>query len=469
MTNKFRIEHDSLGEIEVPIDAYYGAQTQRAVHNFPVSGHTASPGFIWASAVIKLSAAKVHEELGLLPKDKSEAIQQAASEVMNGELNDQFVVDVYQAGAGTSHNMNTNEVIANRALEILGHKRGGYHIIHPNDHVNMAQSTNDFIPTALRLFFMKDGLKLMEALKDVSEAFRRKAKEFDHVLKSGRTHLQDAVPVRLGQEFNAYAEAVERGAAKIEAARNDLGEIGLGGSAAGTGLNVHPDYRRLMPEKLREVTGFSEIRPTSDYFWAMQSLGPLVEFSSSLNNLAVELSRIMNDLRLMASGPTTGLAEIILPPVQPGSSIMPGKVNPVLAEMMNMVCFSVMGFHHSVTWAAGAGQLELNVMMPLLAYSVGEAMNALTGGLKAFLNRALEGITANEDRCRHYLENSYGLVTALNPIIGYEKAAGVAKEAGRTGKSIKEIILEKGYLTEEQMKKVIDPEKLTSPGIPSID
>ena len=467
--NRFRKEHDTLGEIDVPENAYYGAQTQRAVHNFPVSGHTAARGFIWASAVIKLAAAKVHDQLGLLPNDKAEAIISAASEVMNGDFDSQFVVDVYQAGAGTSHNMNTNEVIANRALEILGHKRGEYDIIHPNDHVNMAQSTNDFIPTALRLFFMKDGLKLIETLDEVSKSFRIKAKEFDHVLKSGRTHLQDAVPVKLGQEFGAYAEAIERCRDKIISAKNGLSEIGLGGSAAGTGLNVHPEYRSLIVEKLQEATGYMEIKPASDYFWAMQSLGPMMEFSSVLNNLALELSRIMNDLRLMASGPTTGLAEIILPPVQPGSSIMPGKVNPVMAEMLNMVCFSVMGFHHSVSWAAGAGQLELNVMMPLLAYSVGEAMKALTGGLKAFNDRALTGIMANEERCQNYLENSYGLVTALNPIIGYEKAAAIAKEAGATGKSIKQAILDKGYLTAEQMKKVLNPEKLTSPGIPAID
>ena len=467
--NRFRKEHDTLGEIDVPENAYYGAQTQRAVHNFPVSGHTAARGFIWASAVIKLAAAKVHDQLGLLPNDKAEAIISAASEVMNGDFDSQFVVDVYQAGAGTSHNMNTNEVIANRALEILGHKRGEYDIIHPNDHVNMAQSTNDFIPTALRLFFMKDGLKLIETLDEVSKSFRIKAKEFDHVLKSGRTHLQDAVPVKLGQEFGAYAEAIERCRDKIISAKNGLSEIGLGGSAAGTGLNVHPEYRSLIVEKLQEATGYMEIKPASDYFWAMQSLGPMMEFSSVLNNLALELSRIMNDLRLMASGPTTGLSEIILPPVQPGSSIMPGKVNPVMAEMLNMVCFSVMGFHHSVSWAAGAGQLELNVMMPLLAYSVGEAMKALTGGLKAFNDRALTGIMANEERCQNYLENSYGLVTALNPIIGYEKAAAIAKEAGATGKSIKQAILDKGYLTAEQMKKVLNPEKLTSPGIPAID
>ena len=464
MTN-YRVEHDSLGDVRVPADAFWGAQTQRAIENFPISGHRTAFGFVWATAAVKCAAAMVHGDLGLLPQDKARAIIQAATEVMDGKLTDQFVVDVYQAGAGTSHNMNTNEVIANRALEILGHRRGEYKIVHPNDHVNMAQSTNDVIPTALRLFVLRDGIPLLEAVDRLAMSLRAKAKEFDGVLKSGRTHLQDAVPVRLGQEINAYAEAVERGCERIAQAREGLLEIGLGGSAAGTGLNVHPEYRPRVVAALAEITGFP-LKQTDDYFWAMQSLGPLVEFSAALRNFAIELSRIMNDLRLLSSGPTTGLNEITLPPVQPGSSIMPGKVNPVMAEMLNMVCFSVIGFDEAVTWAAGAGQLELNVMMPLLAFSVGEQMKALTGGINAFVNRAVGGIVANEDDCRRFLEKSLGLVTALNPIIGYEKAAEVAKESRKTGRSIKEIVLEKGYLTAEQMRKTLDPAALTEPGIP---
>ncbi len=464
----YRTEKDSLGEVKVPAGAYYGAQTKRAVDNFPVSGHKPAFGFIWAGAAVKRAAAIVHRDLKLIGEKEVEAIIAAATEVMDGKLTDQFVVDVYQAGAGTSHNMNLNEVIANRALEILGQGRGEYSIIHPNDQVNMAQSTNDLIPTSLRLFCLRDGQLVLDALDKVESGFRDKAEEFHNVLKSGRTHLQDAVPVRLGQEFGGYAEAVKRARQKIAAAREALLEIGLGGSAAGTGLNVHPEYRPRVTKALGEVTGF-ELRQASDYFWAMQSLGPLVDFSSALRNLAIELSRIMNDLRLLASGPTTGLNEITLPPVQPGSSIMPGKVNPVLAEMMNMVCFSVIGFHESVAWGAGAGQLELNVMMPLVGYAVGEQMKILTGGLNAFHDRCLTGITANENDTRKFLEKSLGLVTALNPIIGYEKAAEVAKESRTTGRSIKEIILEKGYLTAEQMEKVLDPANLTEPGIAGID
>jgi fumarate hydratase class II len=464
----YRIEKDSLGDVKVPKNAYYGAQTQRAVGNFPVSGHRAHPGFIWAGAAIKRAAAKVHSDLELIPEDIAAAIQKAAAEIMDGKFADQFVVDVYQAGAGTSHHMNLNEVITNRALEILGKNRCDYSVIHPNDHVNMAQSTNDVIPTSIRLFCLRDSVPLLEVLDAVETGFREKAVEFDGILKSGRTHLQDAVPVRLGQEFGAYAEAIKRERKKIAAARDQLNEIGLGGSAAGTGLNTHPEYRERVAVALKEITGFP-IRPADNYFWAMQSLSVFVDFSGALRNLAIELSRIMNDLRLMSSGPTTGLVEIELPPVQPGSSIMPGKVNPVLAEMMNMVSFSVIGFHESVAWSSGAGQLELNVMMPLVAYAVGEQLKILTGGLRTFLEKCLLGIKPNEDSCRTYLERSLGLVTALNPIIGYMKAAEVAKEAQRSGRSVKVIILEKGYLTEDQMVKVFDPGPLTEPGIPGTE
>ncbi len=462
---EFRKEKDSLGEIKVPAEAYYGAQTQRAVDNFHVSRHTAHPGFIWAGAVIKRAAAKVNADLGLLPKDHADAIQQAAAEIMDGGLADQFVVDVYQAGAGTSHNMNLNEVIANRALEILGKPRGDYDTIHPNDHVNMSQSTNDVIPTSLRIFALKESVALLDILDDVEKGFRAKSEEFDHILKSARTHLQDAVPIRLGQEFGAYAEAIKRGCEKIAQIREPLNEIGLGGSAAGTGLNVHPKYRQRVADTLAEITGFP-IKPANDYFWAMQSLAPFVDFSAALRNLAIELSRIMNDLRLLSSGPTTGLSEIALPPVQPGSSIMPGKVNPVMAEMMNMVCFSLIGFHESIAWAAAAGQLELNVMMPLVGYAMGEQITIMTGGLRAFLEKCLRDIKPNEDSCRTYLEKSLGLVTALNPIIGYASAAEVAKEAQASGRSIKEIILEKGYLNEDQITEILDPGPLTEPGIP---
>ncbi len=468
MSIKTRTEKDSLGEIKIPVDAYWGPQTQRAVGNFPVSGRGPFPGFVWATAAVKRAAAMTHRELGLIHPQKADAIIQAAAEVMEGKLADQFVVDVYQAGAGTSHNMNANEVIANRALEILGYPRGEYSVIHPNDTVNMAQSTNDVIPTALRLFFLRDSVPLLKTLEKLEDGFRAKSREFSEILKSGRTHLQDAVPVSLGQEFSAYAEAVKRGRMRIAQAREALCEIGLGGSAVGTGLNVHPRYREMAAKALAEISGFP-LKPACDYFWAMQSLEPLLTFSGALGDFAVELSRIMNDLRLLASGPTTGLAEIVLPPVQPGSSMMPGKVNPVMAEMLNMVCFSVIGYREAAMWASGAGQLELNVMMPLLAFSVGEQMKILTNGIASFTEKALYGIKADRARCREYLEKSYGLVTALNPIVGYAKAAEAAKEAAKTGKSIKEVILEKGYLTEKQMEKVLNPKQLTNPGIPRVE
>jgi fumarate hydratase class II len=464
---KTRVEKDTLGEVEVPAEAYWGAQTQRAVGNFPVSGYKPAFGYIWAGAAIKRAAAEVHRDLGRLPAEHAAAIIRAAGEVMEGKLTGQFVVDVYQAGAGTSHNMNLNEVIANRALEILGRNRGAYQIIHPNDQVNMAQSTNDVIPTSLRLYFLRDSLPLLSALAELEQGFRNKATEFAQILKSGRTHLQDATPVRLGQEFGAYAEALVRARANIAMVREALLEIGLGGSATGTGLNTHPEYRARVTAALTEITGFP-LKQTNDYFWAMQSLGPLVDFSAALRNLALELSRIMNDLRLLASGPTTGLNEITLPPVQPGSSIMPGKVNPVMAEMLNMVCFSVIGFHEAVAWAAAAGQLELNVMMPLVAYAVGEQLKVLTGGVAAFAARSLAGITANTTSTQYFLEKTLGLATALNPIIGYEKAAEVAKEAHRTGRSITAVVLEKGYLTADQLKNVLDPARLTEPGIPGL-
>jgi len=466
---KKRIEKDTLGEVEIPVDAYWGPQTQRAIENFGgISGHRPSRGYIWATASVKIAAAMTHRDLELIPADNADAIIQAASEVQSGKLDDHFVVDVYQAGAGTSHNMNANEVIANRALEILGYGRGEYEFIHPNNHVNMAQSTNDVIPTALRLLILRESAQLTEVLQHSAAEFRNKSAEFKDVLKSGRTHLQDAAPVSLGQEFGGYAEAIERAINNIYEARKKLLEIGLGGSATGTGLNVHPEYRQLVAKNLADITGF-DIKPAADYFWAMQSMGPLVDFSALLGNLALEISRIMNDLRLMASGPTTGLKEISFPPVQPGSSIMPGKVNPVMAEMMNMVCFSVIGYQQSVLWAAGAGQLELNVMMPLISFSIGEQIKILTGGLSAFNEKALKGISADRESCRRYLENSYGLATALNTIIGYENAAAVVKEAERTGCSIKEAILKKGILDEKEIERVLDPELLTQPGIPKIN
>ena len=377
---------------------------------------------------------------------------------------DWFVVDVYQAGAGTSHNMNTNEVIANRAIEILGGIKGEYSIIHPNDDVNMAQSTNDVCPTAIRIAaaLMTEGL--LGSLDRLRDALGAKANEFDSIIKSGRTHLQDAVPVRLGQEFGAYAKNIRKHRLAIGHAAESCRELGIGGTATGTGLNAHPKFRELMVKELtREIK--SEFRMADDYFEAMQSLRPFVELSGAIRNLAQDLIRIANDLRLMSSGPKTGLGEIVLPPVQPGSSIMPGKVNPVMAEMVDMVCFQVVGCDTTILLAAQAGQLELNVMMPVVAFNLLHEIEILGNAIDVFVKYCISGIAANSGRCKEYAEGSMSIVTVLNPHIGYAKAAEVAKEALLSGKSIKEIVLEKGYLTREKLDEVFDLRAMTEPGI----
>lgn len=461
---KTRTEKDSLGEITIPLEAYYGSQTARAVENFPISGMTARPAYIDATVQIKKAAAVVNSDLGLLDRKIADAIIKAADEVLGGSLREWFIVDIYQAGAGTSHNMNANEVLANRATEILGGKKGEYKLVHPNDHVNMSQSTNDVCPTAIRIGALMESRALLTALENLSDAFRQKAKEFDRVVKSGRTHLMDAVPVRLGQEFGAYATSINRHKMALEHALESLKELGIGGTAAGTGLNAHPEYRQRMVHQLRRQVGV-EFRMAEDYFEAMQSLRPMVECSSVLRNCAQDLSRIANDIRLLGSGPRTGLAEIQLPPVQPGSSIMPGKVNPSIAEMVNMVCYQVIGLDTAITFCAQAGQLELNVMMPLVAYDLLHAIAILARAVTQFTRKCVTGITANEERCHTYAENSTSIVTVLNPHIGYAAAAEIAKEYMATGKSIREVVLEKGLLTKEQLDKVFDVKKMTEPGI----
>lgn len=462
-----RIEHDSIGEKHVPAGAYYGIQSLRAAENFPISRNTAHPMLIWAIVQIKRAAANVHLSLGLFDKEKAEAIMRACDDVLEGKYRDHFIIDVYQAGAGTSQNMNANEVIANRANELLGilleHREGRR--VHPNDDVNKSQSTNDVIPCAIRLSALKLLAPFKEALKELIHALKEKAVEFDPIVKSGRTHLQDAVPVRLGQEFGGYADALESFLPRLAKAKEDLGHIGIGGSAAGTGMNVHPDYRRLMVVELENATGF-ELEQARDYFAAMQSNNDAVFLSNVVAGIALELIRIANDLRLLSSGPRTGLAEILLPPVQPGSSIMPGKVNPVMAEMLNMVCFQVMGYNTAINYAAQAGQLELNVMMPLIANDMIEMLEILGNAIRAFTSRCVQGIVAYPDRCRYYAENSISMVTALNTFIGYEKAAEVAKEAVATGKTLREVILARQLLTEEELDKVFDLRPLTEPGIP---
>ena len=441
METQTRIERDSLGEVEVPAQALYGVQTQRAVLNFPISGLRPWRAFIWAIATVKRAAAEVNRELGLLDAERAGAIVQAAQEVIDGRWDDQFVVDPFQAGAGTSHNMNANEVIANRATQILGGKLGEYRI-HPNDHVNMAQSTNDVIPTAIRLGALWRLEELLGVVNELSAALRQKAVDFDDVVKSGRTHLQDAVPVRLGQEFGGYARAVERDAERIRRSAAGLRQLGIGGTAVGSGLNAHPEYHPSMVRRLSELTSL-ELTASDNLFESMQSMADAADFSASLRTLAVTLTRIANDFRLLASGPSTGLDELRLPPVQPGSSIMPGKVNPVLAEMLNMAMFHVQGCDHTVALAAQAGQLELNVMMPIIAHNLFEAMQVMIGAVRAFTDKCVRGLQANRSKASGWLAKNAIVVTALNPLIGYTAGAALVKEALSRDITIQEVALEK--------------------------
>ncbi len=461
---KTRTERDSLGERSIPIEAYYGIQTLRATENFPISGLRPKAAYIEATVLIKKAAAVVNKALGLLEAEKADAIIRACDELLSGSLREWFVVDVYQAGAGTSHNMNANEVIANRAIEILGGRKGDYRLVHPNDDVNMSQSTNDVCPTAIRIATVLLSVPLLASLGKLEQALQEKATEFDAIVKSGRTHLQDAVPVRLGQEFGGYATNIRLHVERLRLAADANRELGLGGTATGTGLNAHPDYRKRVVKEISRETRTS-FRTAENYFEAMQSLRPSVEFSGALRNLAQDLNRIANDLRLLSSGPKTGLSEISLPSLQPGSSIMPGKVNPVMAEMLNMVCYQVIGCDTTVLHAAQAGQLELNVMMPVVAFNLLQAIEILNNAVEAFVIRCVRGITANEERCRSYAEASMSVVTVLNPHIGYARAAEVAKEYLASGKSIRELVLEKGLMSLEDLDRVLDLYRMTEPGI----
>ncbi len=460
---KYRIEHDSIGELKVPEEALWGVQAQRAVENFPISGIKPHRVFIEATVHIKKAAARFHAKAGLLDKKKAEAIVRAADEILDeGEWLDQFVVDVYQAGAGTSHNMNANEVLANRAIDLLKGKRGDYQLVHPNDHVNMGQSTNDVIPTAIRLSGLLLTREFLPVLKKLSATFRSKGREFRQVYKSGRTHLQDAALMTLGQEFNAYGENLERHSRRIERASEDLRELGIGGSAVGTGLNTHKDYCKVMAVLLSQQTGL-KLTPHPDLFEAMQSLSPAVSLSNAYRGLALDLTRIANDFRLMTSGPATGFGEVTLPVMQPGSSIMPGKVNPVMAECLNMVCYQVLGHDTTVALAAQAGQMELNVMMPVLAYNLNQEILLLTRMLKVFDEKCVSGVKAEAERCRSYADQSTQVAAALNPVIGYEKAAEVVKAALKEGKTVRQVVLEKKILTEEQYQQSVRLEKLVDP------
>lgn len=473
---EYRIERDSLGDVPVPAAAYWGAQTQRAIHNFPITGLKPYPAFVWSMALIKRAAAEVNADLGLFPDKEAggraiagielaQAIMTAADEILAGQWADQFVVDPVQAGAGTSHNMNVNEVIANRANELLGFalaEKGKP--VHPNDHVNMAQSTNDTIPTAIRLGCLWRLDELLGTLDYLASALREKALEFDEIVKSGRTHLQDAVPVRLGQEFGAYARSVERNRTKIAAAAEGLRRLGIGGTATGTGLNAHPEYHPRMIATLSQLSGL-ELHESDDLFESMQSMADAVFFSGALRTLAQDLTRIANDFRLLSSGPSTGLDEIRLPAVQPGSSIMPGKVNPVLAEMLNMAMFQVMGNDLTVMLAGQAGQLELNVMMPIIAYNLFQSMDIIINAVNAFTARCVEGLQPNLEKARGWLAKNAILVTALNPVIGYQKGAEVAKEALNTNRTVREVVVEKGYLSAEDADRLLNVYNLTEGGI----
>ena len=456
-----RTEKDSLGTKEIPSDVYYGIQTLRAVENYPISGMRAHPTLIRAIAMVKEAAAQANKELGLVDDKRADSIIAAAREVQQGKWDSQFVVDVFQAGAGVSFHMNSNEVIANRATEISGGKLGEYST-HPNDHVNYGQSTNDVFPTSMRLAALLELEKLYPVLDSLASTLEAKGREFHNILKSGRTHMQDAVPMRLGQEFTAYAGAIRRASVSIRQNSEMLRELGLGGSAVGTGINTHPDYREKAIAYLGRISK-QKLIAVDDMRYAMQSNIAMAAVSSALRNLALEVIRISNDLRLLASGPNTGFAEINLPGLQPGSSIMPGKINPVIPELAAMVSFQVVGNDLSVAMAVQAGQLELNVMMPTMSYSVLQSITILTNMLKQFTDRCIAGITANPKRNEFYVQSTVSLATALNPYIGYAKAAEIAKESVATGKSIIEIARAKKFLSEDQINEILDPARMTEP------
>jgi aspartate ammonia-lyase len=460
-----RKEKDSLGHVDVPAKAYYGAQTARAVDNYPISGMRAHSLLIRALGMVKAAAAQANKELGVVEPERADAIAQAAQEVIDGKWNDEFVVDVFQAGAGVSLHMNTNEAIANRANEILGGELGEYKHVHPNDHVNYGQSTNDVFPTAMRLGALLALETLYPVLDSLAATFDKKAKEFDGVMKSGRTHMQDAVPIRLGQEFAAYAVAIRKAKVNVAQASDSLRELGLGGSAVGTGINTHPDYRVKAIANLAKISG-QYLVPAEDMRWAMQSNACMGEVSAALRGLALEVIRISNDLRLLSSGPNTGFAEIYLPSLQPGSSIMPGKINPVMPELAAMVSFQVIGNDTAVAYAVQAGQLELNVMMPTMAHNVMQSITILANMLRQFDRYCVAGITANEARCNQYAQSTVSLATALNPYIGYAKAAEIVKESVATGRSIIELAREKKLLSEKEIAEILDPVRMTEPQYP---
>ncbi|OFX42871.1 MAG: aspartate ammonia-lyase [Bacteroidetes bacterium GWE2_40_63] len=464
VSGRSRLEHDLLGDREVPAEAYYGVQTLRAMENFNISGVTISfyPVFVQALAIVKMAAAKANHELDLLDETITNAIVTACDEIIKGKYHKNFAVDMIQGGAGTSTNMAANEVIANRALEILGHEKGQYQFCHPNNHVNLSQSTNDAYPTSVKVALMMNNVRFIEVLKDLISSFREKARDFRDVIKMGRTQLQDAVPMTLGQEFEAYAVTLSEEIERLEQNARLFLEVNMGATAIGTGINSEPGYSGLCIKYLREITGM-DIKLAENLIEATQDTGAFVMYSSAIKRLAVKLSKISNDLRLLSSGPRTGFNEINLPPMQPGSSIMPGKVNPVIPEVVNQIAFKVIGNDLSVTLASEAGQLELNVMEPLIVQSIFESVEMLKNGMEVLKFRCIDGITANVDRCRDLVYHSIGLVTALNPVLGYETSTKLAKEALTTGRSVYELVLEQHLLSKEELDNILAPENMIKP------
>ncbi len=457
----YRLEIDTLGEVKVPSDAYYGAQTQRAVGNFPISGIHLQSEFVRAQAIIKYAAAGANMEAGALDKKIGDAIAKAADEVLSGRMADQFVVDIFQAGAGTSQNMNINEVLANRAAELLGGKKGEYKLVHPNDHVNMAQSTNDTIHVAIHIAAVTEIYnKLLPALDNLEKELARKEKDFDSIIKCGRTHLQDAVPIRLGQEFSAYAAMMRNNKKRIAESLDGLKELVIGGTAVGTGLNAPKGYRKYVIKYINEKTGH-DFRIAANMFEAMQSFDAVVEFAGALRTLTTGLKKIADDMRLLGSGPRTGFNEVRLPPVQPGSSIMPGKVNPVLAEMLNMICSHAVGNDACIVHAAQAGQLELNVMMPIIAYNLIQEIQILAAGMNTFAEKCISGLGANEKVCLRFAERSTSLATALNPLVGYHHAAQLAQRAFNEDRSVRELASEQKLADKETLDKALNLHRMT--------
>ena len=456
---KYRVESDSMGKMEVPTDAYYGAQTARAVENFPVSGRTLPREFIRAMGLVKLAAAQTNAELGFLKKNTARAIARAAQEVVDGKLDDHFVVDVFQTGSGTSTNMNTNEVIANRAAEMLRGKTS----VHPNDHVNMGQSSNDVIPTAMHVSSLeaieKDLIPSLEYLRD---ALSKKAKEFDHIVKIGRTHLMDATPIRLGQEFSGYASMVDHGISRLKGVRNDLSELAIGGTAVGTGINTHKSFGKKVATRISEATRV-KFREAKNHFEAQASKDAVVQTSGALKTVSVSLMKIANDIRWLGSGPRCGFGEILLPAIQPGSSIMPGKVNPVIGESVTQVAAQVIGNDAAITIGGQAGNFELNVMMPMMADNLLQSIRLLSRVSTVFVDKCISGIEADEERCGETIEQSLAMCTSLAPIIGYDNAAAIAKEAYASGKTVREVAREKGVLSDEELDRVLDPFSMTKP------